>query len=158
MDSLKVELSDHYDIQQKGELHFFNLLDLKYHSDASAIGFYYQYRNLVLACLKKKGDVIMWRNNMVLPADEELSPTFEEMILANVLGLISPQLPGLVRDNYVHLMGSVKGLMDYRTDILAKVPTFLTEIDASLNDLSKNYEDQLTRYVCLSSKIPYLTV
>jgi len=145
MEPLKVELSDHYDIHQKGEIHFFNLLDLKYHSDASAVGFYYQYRNLVIASLKKKGDIIVWQNNRILAADEELSPTFEEMILANVLVLMSPQLPGVVRDNYVHLMGSEKGLMDYRNDILVKVPSFLAEIQTTMNGLSEHCEDKFAR-------------
>jgi hypothetical protein len=31
---------------------------------------------------------------MMLEEDEELSPTFEELILANVLGLIDSRLPG----------------------------------------------------------------
>ena len=140
MDPLKVELSDYYDIKEKGDIYFFNLVDITYHPDASAVGFYYQYRNLVIASLKKKGDIIIWQNNMVLPADEELSPTFEEMILANVLGLISPHLPGLVRDNYVHRMGKTRGLMDFRTDILVKVPVFLAQIENTLAGLS---EDQL---------------
>jgi hypothetical protein len=143
MDHLKVELSDHYDIQEKGEIHFFNLIDVNYHPEASALGFYYQYRNLVIASLKKKGYKVMWQNNMVLPADEELSPTFEEMILAIVLRLISPHLPRLVRDNYMHCIGESKGLMDYRTDILIKVPNFLAEIESS--EMSKNGGDHLAR-------------
>ena len=142
MDPLKVELSDNYsDIQGKKQIHFFNLLDITYDTNATAIGFYYQYRNLVIASLKKKGDIIVWQNNLVLPADEELSPTFEEMILAIVLGLINPLLPALVRDKYVHAMEKTRGLMDFRTDILVRVPVFLTEIEHTLDGVSKEQLD-----------------
>jgi hypothetical protein len=66
-------------------------------------------------------------NNSVLLIDEQLSPTFEELILAVVLGLIDNRLPGHVKSHYQPLLGKSKSLMDYKTDILAKVPTFLKE-------------------------------
>jgi hypothetical protein len=71
-------------------------------------------RNLVVASLRKKGDTIRWQNDRVLTHDEELSPTFEEMILANVLGLIDARLPGYVRQKYQDLLGRAEGLMDYQ--------------------------------------------
>jgi hypothetical protein len=71
-------------------------------------------RNLVVASLRKKGDTIRWQNDRVLAQDEELSPTFEEMILANVLGLIDARLPGYVRQKYQDLLGRAEGLMDYQ--------------------------------------------
>jgi hypothetical protein len=71
-------------------------------------------RNLVVASLRKKGDTIRWQNDRVLTYDEELSPTFEEMILANVLGLIDARLPGYVRQKYQDLLGRAEGLMDYQ--------------------------------------------
>jgi len=142
MDPFKVELSDQYhNIQDKKKLHFYNLFDISYDTEASAIGFYYQYRNLVIASLKKKGDVIVWQNNLVLPADEELSSTFEEMILAHVLGLINPLLPVLVRDKYLKVMGRTRGLMDFLTDILVRVPAFLVEIENTLGGLTKEQLD-----------------
>jgi len=142
MDPIKVELSGQYCDIQQNEIPFLHVLDITYDSDSSAIGFYYQYRNLVIASLKKKGEVIVWQNNFVLPADEELSPTFEEMILANVLGLINPLLPGLVRNKYVQVMGKMKSLMDFRTDILVRVPVFLTEIENSFTGLTKEQPDR----------------
>jgi hypothetical protein len=78
---------------------------------------------------RKKGDTIRWQNDRVLSQDEELSPTFEEMILANVLGLIDARLPGFVRQKYQDLLGKAEGLMDYQADILVRVPAFLTEME-----------------------------
>jgi hypothetical protein len=122
------KLREDYDIQQKG-IHFFNLFELKYEPGEPAVGFYNKYRNLVAANLGVAGDTIVWQRNAVLNADERLSPTFEDMILANVLGLIDPRLPNHIKDHYHHLIGRAKRLMDFKTDILVKIPTFLTEIE-----------------------------
>ncbi len=67
----------------------------------------------------------------MLTEDEELSPTFEEIILANVLCLIDARLMGHIRDKYCQLLGDTKSLMDFQEDILAGVPDFLTEIESS---------------------------
>jgi hypothetical protein len=112
------------DIQQK-KTHFRQMLGLKNEQEAGAEGFYNLYRNLVIASLKKKGDIIMWQNNKVLTEDEQLSPTFEEMILVSVLGLINTRLPEHIMDHYDDSLGSTKSMMDYRSDILARVPIFL---------------------------------
>jgi hypothetical protein len=118
-------------IQQK-KTHFRQMLALKYEQEASAEGFYNLYRNLVIANLKKKGDIIMWQNNKVLTEDEQLSPTFEDMILTAVLGLIDTRLPEHIMDHYDNTLGSTKSMMDYRSDILARVPVFLKEIEDSI--------------------------
>jgi hypothetical protein len=73
-----------------------DLLDLQYHQECSAVNFYRGYRNRVIASLKKKGNIIKWQINNVLDEDEQLSPTFEELILINFLTLIDNQLPGHV--------------------------------------------------------------
>ena len=128
---------------QPKKVHFLDLFGRQNHDPTNITGFYNQFRNLVIANLKKKGDIIMWQNNEILLEDEKLSPTFEELILAVVLGLIDPNLPVLVRSNYCHLMGKSTSLMDYRTDILAKVPTFLVRIEDNLPP--KRDEDPLSR-------------
>ena len=117
-------------IQQR-KPQFRHLLALKYHQIAGGEKFYNQYRNLVIANLKKKGDIIMWQNNKILTEDEQLSPTFEEMILVNVLGLIDTRLPEHIMDHYDDTLGSTKSMMDYKSDILARVPIFLKEIEDS---------------------------
>jgi hypothetical protein len=123
------KLREDYDIQQKG-IHFFNLFELSYQQGEPAVGFYNKYRNLVTANLGKTGDVIAWQQNAELARDEQLSPTFEDMILANVLGLIDPRLPNHIKQHYHHLIGHAKRLMDFKTDILVKIPTFLAEIES----------------------------
>ena len=141
---MEIKVDENCDTQHK-EIIFFKLFDLQYCKEISAVEFYDQYRNLIVACLKKKGDTILWNNNTVMAEDEQLSPTFEELILANVLGLINTRLPGHVRDNYYSLIRKTKSLMDYRTDILDKVPTFLKAIDGNMLVVSKSDEDLLLR-------------
>jgi hypothetical protein len=140
---IKIKMNDSCDHQQKKSL-LANLLDLRYQPDASIKGFYNQYRNVVMACLKKKGDVIFWQNNTVLTNDEQLSPTFEELILANVLGLIDVRLLGHVKDKYSNRLGDARrSLMDYQADILSNVPNFLTELENNLLSVSKTEENLL---------------
>jgi hypothetical protein len=122
-----------------------NLSDIQFQPGASAVTFYDQYRNLVIAGLKKKGDIVTWQNNRVLVKDEELSPTFEELILENVLGLIDTRLPGHVRSHYFDLMEERDGLMDYKNDILNNVPSFLEEMKMVFPAIVRNEEDQLAR-------------
>ena len=137
-------MNDSCDHQQKKSL-LLDVLDLCYQPEAGIKGFYNQYRNVVIACLKKKGDVILWQNNTVLEEDEKLSPTFEELILANVLGLIDIRLLGHVRDKYYQRIGDARSLMDYQEDILNNVIKFLLELDNNLLSVSKTEEGQLSR-------------
>jgi hypothetical protein len=136
------------DLKTQKKMHFFfALFDLRYKKQeeaggSSILSFYNQYRSLVLASLKKKGDTIVWRNSCVLTEDEELSPTFEEIILANVLCLIDARLMGHIRDKYCQLLGDTKSLMDFQEDILAGVPDFLTEIESSFVSSSGNESDR----------------
>jgi hypothetical protein len=78
---------------------FLHLLSVEYKEGASATDFYNHYRRTVMTSLKKKGDVIMWQNGAIMAEDEQLSPTFEELILTMVLTLIDARLPGRVGKN-----------------------------------------------------------
>jgi len=98
-----------------------------------------------MARLKKKGDIITWQDNRVLTEDEELSPTFEELILDNVLGLIDTRLPGHVRNHYFCISEDTKGLMNYRNDILIKVPNFLEDMKIDFPAISRSEKNQLSR-------------
>jgi hypothetical protein len=71
----------------------------------------------------------VWQDNTIMTEDEQLSPTFEEMILATVLGLVDGRLPRHVRDRYLHLIGRKRSLMDYLAEILDRVPLFLAELE-----------------------------
>jgi hypothetical protein len=72
--------------------------------------------------------------------DEQLSPTFEEMILSTVLGLVDARLPRHVRDRYLHLIGRKRSLMDYLAEILDRVPLFLAELENGFNAVSSKGE------------------
>ena len=80
---VEIKLSEDDRLQQK-EINFFSLHRLEYQPGISIPDFYDQYRNLVLAVLRKKGDIVIWQNKEILAEDEQLSPTFEEIILINV--------------------------------------------------------------------------
>lgn len=120
-------LCEDYNILQSNTNNFFDLFDVCYMPGGCPVDFYTQYRNVVISNLRKEGDIILWQNSRVLESDELLSPTFEDLILANVLGLIDSRLLGFVRDNYRHMIDRSRGLMDYRVDILLQVPTFLVK-------------------------------
>jgi hypothetical protein len=143
---IKAKLPKERPITPKG-INFLNLFDLKNQQADNPAGFYTRYRNLVLTCLKKQGDSVRWQNNMVLTEDEEVSPTFEDMILGSFLSLVDRRLPGHVRDHYGHLFGDGETIMDYKADILNKVPAFLMEIESSIPAISRNGGDQLGRYL-----------
>jgi hypothetical protein len=132
----KINLDEESDVQEKGE-NIFNLYDLEYHPGTSVVNFYNQYRNLFVVSLRKKGDTIKWQNNRVLTEDEQLTPTVEDLILANVLELVDMRLPVLVSKHYEHLTGKPLSLMDYKNEILARVPAFLKEIDGDTGNMVK---------------------
>ncbi len=117
---------------QKSVINIFNIFDIHFQAGASVIEFYNQYRNMIIMNLKRRGDIILWQNERVLDGDEELSPTFEDMILANVLGLVDCHLLLHVRDNFSQVVGGRKSLMDYKEEILDMVSLFLSKNDATL--------------------------
>ncbi len=84
---------------------------------------------------------------MVLTEDEQLSPTFEDMILANVLRLIDTRLPGLVRDQYnKQAIGNKRSLMDLKKEILGNVPgLFVENGEQRTTVLCENDDHQLER-------------
>ena len=135
------KLREDYDIQQKG-IHFFNLLDIKYEPSEPAAAFYNRYRNLIMANLGKQGDAIRWLNVEELEEDEKLSPTMEDLILLNVLTLIDPRMPAHIKDHYHHLIGKSKRLMDFKADILVKIPTYLAEIEAKPTISALHYQPE----------------
>ena len=144
MDPADVKLDELID-NQKDEKHFIDLFGSQDIQRTSAYDLFNEFRNLVISGLKKKGDVIIWQGGAILAEDEQLSPTFEELILVVVLSLIDIQLPGLVKNEYDHLLGKEKSLMDYRADILDKVPTFLSTIEASHHNIFKSESSLVAR-------------
>jgi len=137
---LKIKLDQDFDIKTK-EVHVFDLFSLQYQQRASVTDFYNQFRSLVIASLKKKGDIITWQDNAVMTEDEQLSPTFEELILGVVLSLIDTRLPGHVKNEFCQSLKKEQSLMDFRMHILTKAPAILTQMKANLLDIPKSDED-----------------
>ena len=123
-------LRQDYDILQQG-IHFLNILDVKYDITASTTptGLYNNYRSLIMGSLGKKGDKIGWQNKE-LSQDENLSPTFEDLILLNVLNILHPRLPAYVKDQYAHKIGETRRIMDYKVEILTKAKQYIEEIES----------------------------
>jgi hypothetical protein len=71
-----------------------------------------------------KGDIVIWQKNilLILAEDEQLSSTFEEIILINVLDLVNERLLDCVRYHYQHLSGKLNWLMDPKNDIFVMGP------------------------------------
>jgi len=133
-------------VQLKG-IYFLSLFSFKNEQNDNANGFYKQYRNSIVACLRKEGDTIKWQNNITLTDDEQISPTFEEMILGSFLSLIDKRLPQHVMDHYVHLCGNAESIMEYKNDILSRVPSFFLEINSKLDLVPSNGTDHRSRYI-----------
>jgi hypothetical protein len=159
VDDIKVEADKNIKVHSN-KMHLFHLFGLQFKPGESTLRFYDQFRNLVIASLKKKGDTIMWQNNAILTEDEKLSPTFEELMLGIVLGLIDIRLPMHVCDSYHDADGKGKNLMDYKADILEKVPFFLSEIGLNPSVVSKFEEDPLARYdeQCFSASLLHFVI
>jgi hypothetical protein len=104
---------------------------------------------MIIASLKKKGNIILWQNSKVLEEDEQLSPTFEELILTVVLLIIDSRLPGHIKDEYMHLIGKSESIMDFKTEILAEVTAFVTAKESKYagTTLPKKDDDLRSRYV-----------
>lgn len=118
-----------HNIERQG-IHFFNIIDLKWDptEQTTPIGFYNQYRSLIMGNLGKRGDVIEWKNE-TLKEDEKLTPSHEDFILLTVLQHLHSKLPQYVREHYAHKMGATKRLMDFKTEILSKAKQYIQEIE-----------------------------
>ena len=123
------KIREDYDIQQQG-VHFLNILDLTWDptGQTTPVGFYNNYRSLILGNLAKRGDEIKWKKTN-LTQDEKLSPSHEDLILLNVLTLIHPKLPAYIKEHYGHKLGQTMRLMDFKTEILTKAKQYIADIE-----------------------------
>ena len=119
-------------IHKKSEANFFDIFNIRFEAGTDVKEFYHEYRNTIIVNLKRCGDIILWQNARALDEDEEISPTFEDLIFANVLGLIDCDLLEHVRDNYSLKVDGKKCLMDYKEDILDMVSALLSQNGATL--------------------------
>ena len=92
--SIYKTLRTDYNIQTKG-IHFLNVLDLKFDSSTmKPIGFYNNYRTIIMNNLAKEGDVIGYKGPHHRQPKEIIGPTFEDFIFLEVLRL-RQQAPSL---------------------------------------------------------------
>ena len=122
------KLREDYNIMTQG-IHFFNILELTWDptGQMTPIGFYNQYRSLIISNLGKKDSHIQWKNE-TLKEDERLTVSHEDLIFLNVLQLLHPKLPAYIREQYAHKIGQEKRLMDFKTEILSKAKQYIQEI------------------------------
>ena len=122
------QIREDYDIQARG-IHVLNILDLKYDkSTMKPIGFYNQYRSVVMNNMAQKDDPIKYRNK-VQSSNETIGPCFDDVIFINVLTSIDARLPGYIRSAYAHKIDKNMRLMDFKADILVNIPKFLEEME-----------------------------
>ena len=132
-------LRSDYDIQHAG-IHFFNILDVKYNPIINTpVAFYNQYRTVITNNLGKSGDVIKYKNE-TRNQDEKMTPMLEDIILLNVIREIDERLPSYIKTHYNHKMKKEERLMDFKTDILINIPTFLEQLDTVDNNQIREAE------------------
>ena len=122
-------LRSDFDIKKKG-IHFLNILNFKYDAEKTTpVTFYNQYRASIMNNLSKRGDVIKYKSDLVLNEDEKMSPMLEDLVLLNVLREIDPRLPSFVKTHYNHKMLPTDKLMDFKSDMMVNIKTFLEQLD-----------------------------
>ena len=67
----------------------------------------------------------------------------EDIILLNVIKEMDPRLPAFIKTHYNHKMKQDERLMDFKTDILINIPTFIEQLNAieqnnSIKEVSAN--------------------
>ena len=146
-----------YNIQTKG-IHFLNVIDLNYDSEIhTPVSFYNEYRTLVVNNLARAGDVLKYKNNENLENDEKMSPMIEDLVLLNVISKIDSKLPAYVKRYYNHKMNNDERLMDFKSDILVNIPSFISNIENSeLNGLNSEASlNAFKRTFVKKTKRPY---
>ena len=139
------KIREDYDIQTQG-IHFFNLLDLTWDctGQQTAIGFYNQYRSMIISNLAAKGTHVKWKGE-TLKEDDKLNTSHEDLIFLNVLQILHPKLPSYIRENYAHKLGLENKLMDFKTEILTKAKQYIAEING--NSATSINEDPQCNYM-----------
>ena len=116
--SIYTMIRQDFDIQTKG-IHVLNIIDLKFDkATMKPIGFYNQYRAMVMNNMAEQGDIIRYKGNREQAAKETMGPCFEDMVLINVLTSLDARLPAHIKKVYAHKIGNGMRLMDFKTDIL----------------------------------------
>ena len=99
-------------------------------AEDTPVSFYNKYRTIIVNNLSKTGDLIKYKNES-LTRDEKMSPMLEDMILLNVLREIDDRLPTFIRKHYSHKLQHDDKLMDFKSDMLTNVTSFLQQLEVN---------------------------
>ena len=91
------------------------------------------YRTIAANNLGKRGERKIYENK-VLDHDEKFTPMLEDMILLNAIKEIDPELPNVIKSFYFHKLKSEERIMDFKTDILLHIHTFLEQVNTTEDD------------------------
>jgi hypothetical protein len=121
-------LEQHYHIQKAGA-HFLSISEIRFNPGDSFENFYMELHGAVEDSLRKRGELLLFRNSEPLEDDEEMSPTLENMVVLIWLERIDPRLPKKVSDTFAHQMVGNTSLRDLQPIISARLPSLLQELD-----------------------------
>ena len=125
-------LKKHYGLETKGA-NFMNISEHPYKKGTPYQTYYKQYRASFIDNLRKRGDIVQYKNNQVLDQDEKLSPSFENAIVLWSLEKIDPRLPLKVKKNYGHQMTGNVTLKDVQPVVFDNIDNMLEELDQVQN-------------------------
>ena len=118
-----------YGIQKKGR--YFHRLD-SIRFDKSTMTDYFKFYTDLRSCfksnLRKKGDMIKYKNAK-LEEDEKISPTTECLIIQIALERIDARLPEEIDRIFGHQMDDSTTLMDLQSEIFSYIPRALATLD-----------------------------
>ena len=89
-------LRQHYNLENRGE-HFLDIANISYEKDMPYQTFYKQFRAGFMDNLRRRGDILAYKNDTLLAADETMGPTLEAAIVLWALERIDPRLPKRVK-------------------------------------------------------------
>ena len=122
-------LKKHYGLETKGA-NFMNISDHVFKQGTPYQTFYKQYRASFIDNLRKRGDTVEYKNE-VLAADEKLSPSFENAIVLWSLEKIDPRLPSKVKKEYGYQMTNNTTLKDVQPVIFENISNMLEDLEQS---------------------------
>ena len=121
-------LRKHYGLMTKGA-NFMNISEHIFKTGTPHQTFYKQYRASFVDNLRKRGDRMLFKNNLRLEEDEKLSPSFENAIVLWTLEKIDPRLPSKVKKDYGHQMTGDTTLKDLQPVIFENITTMIDDLD-----------------------------
>ena len=91
--------------------------------------FFKQFRAGFIDNLRKRGDILAYKNDQQLTQDETMSPTLEASIVLWALERIDARLPKKVKKNYGHQMVGNQCLVSLQPTIFQNIGNMLLELD-----------------------------